>query len=163
MCRLSSLEDLPNELLLQIFSYLNQLPIFQCFLDLNQRWRNLLVRHMSTLRLSSNDNHDDTRRLLEEYLPSIKDFVRSLSIDHQLIGNVFLHQWKFHPLINLCSLELIDHGIDLVEELLRVCQPERLKIVQTPFCQARRVQRTFLPTSLRRLQIDAHVEPACEK
>lgn len=160
MCRLSSLEDLPNELLLQIFSYLNQLQIFQCFLDLNQRWTDLLVRHMSTLRLSMND---DTHRLLEEYLPSIKDFVRSLSIDHQLIDNAFLQHWKFHPLINLCSLELIDHGIDLAEELLRVCQPERLKIVQTPFCQARRVQRSFLPTSLRRLQIDAHVEPACEK
>ena len=163
MCRMSSLEDLPNELLLQIFSYLNQLQIFQCFLHFNQRWTNLLVRHMSTLRLSMNDRHDDTHRLLEEYLPSIKDFVNSLSIDHQLIGDAFLQQWKFHPLINLCSLELIDDGIDLAEELLQVCQPERLKIVQTPFCQVRRVQRSFLPSSLRRLQIDAHVEPACEK
>ena len=160
---MSSIEDLPNELLLQVCSYLNQLELCQCFLALNERWRNLLCRHMSHLSLSMNIKLEERHRLLNEYFPRMKHFVSSVTIDHPAMTRAFLEQCKSQPLVNLSALEFIDHGLEGSEELLRVCQPERLKIVQTSFYHGRELQCSSLPSSLRRLEIDAHVEPAYEK
>ncbi len=47
------LEELPNEIILIIYSYLSKFDLLESFLKLNQRLNNLLSRYLNHINLSS--------------------------------------------------------------------------------------------------------------
>ena len=156
------LEDLPNELLLMIFSYISQLELSQSFLQLNQRFTNLLIPYFRHWNLSSKFEQKKLNRLFINYFPLLNNFVSSLTIDNEHIGREFLEKTKSIPFENFSYLQLIDNAIELTEDFIEKFSPECLKLVQTPFYQENK-RDYFLPKSIKDLSLHFHIEYDTEK
>ena len=81
----SSLESLPNELLLMIIAHLSSPDLLQAFYGLNHRF-NLMVRQ-SARRFTIPEDIPGTR--LDEYTPEIRNAIERLCFDVQLLPQVF--------------------------------------------------------------------------
>jgi len=148
------LEDLPNELFLIIFSYLKKYQLIQSFFQLNKRLNSILFKFVYHINLSSIITKDQ----LDKYL-NIYSFIHSLTIDNYHIGNYFLDKIKFIQLQNLYRIKLIDNGINLQENLLKIFKPDVLTIVITSLNQ----EKKFLLTSVKRLEIEFQIGEYAKK
>lgn len=155
-------EDLPNELILIIFSFLQPSDLFEKFLRLNSRLKNLLVEHFRHVELLKSFDQENFRKFVDEFLPLTNDFVRSLTIDHQIIGNEFLHRTKSIRFDCLENLRLIDDAIDLSDEFLRRFPLEFLRLSSTSFYE-RTKSISLQSKSIKRIQIDLQIEHFIEK
>jgi hypothetical protein len=63
----TKLEDLPTELWLEIFTYMNIRDQFNAFFNLNKRLNQILFSNR--YQISCKDNDDDTQYLLQHVLP----------------------------------------------------------------------------------------------
>lgn len=151
------LEDLPNEVLLIILSYFNKFELSQSFIDLNQRFTHLVTKYLHHIHFSSKYRREDLIQLLVDKIPVIQQFIYSLSIDNQTVGKYFLENSKTIQLENLFSLQLVDQGIDLLDDFSSIYQPEVLTLIQTPFYQQTK-RYSITSTSLKYLQIDVQTE-----
>lgn len=157
-----SFEDLPNELILLIFSYFNRSELFQSFLQLNKRFTSLLVEHFHHLHLSKTFTQEDFQRLMIEYFPVMKDYISSLTIDHPCIGKEFLRRIESVPLNHFFSVHLIDEAIDFHEEFLQRFQPDRVQITSTSFYPTKNPIR-LQSTSIKQIQLDLQIEHSIDK
>ena len=83
-------EDLPNELVLIIFSYLTKFELLESFLKLNQRFNILLLKYIHHINLSSILTKIQLDKYLNNYLPLINNHIYSFTFDNYQIGNIFL-------------------------------------------------------------------------
>jgi len=147
------LEDLPNELILIIFSYLTKFELLESFLKLNIRFNILLSNYIHHLYFSSILTKNQLDKYSQNYFPFINNYIYSLTFDNYQIGNDFLEKTKFIQLENLSRIKLIDNGIDLQEDLLQRFKPDTLNLVITSLNQENKRWK-LLSTSVKRLQIE---------
>lgn len=153
MRRTACLEDLPNELLLIVFTYLSKLHLFQAFLRINGRLNDLLSKYAHHINLSSVFSQLEIEQYCHNVLPQLKDTVYSLTLDSGHIGRSLLETAKCIPLHNLSRIKLIGRGLDLQEDLLRVLRPDVLHLVITSFNETSKLC-PLASTSVQRLKIE---------
>ncbi|KAA0199833.1 hypothetical protein FBUS_10723 [Fasciolopsis buskii] len=121
--RVVSLEDLPNELLLQVFSYLSQYDLLLCISRVNSRWFKLARTPSlwSHVDLCARPLKLPTLRRLSK-LPLIGTHTFSLSI--RFSPEAKLSEKTLTPLLHKCShlkhLEVTDASLNSCAELLAV-------------------------------------------
>lgn len=116
------LEALPNEILLDVFAYLDALDLLQAFHKLNSRFDNLLgLLKQSPLTLHATRRNDDYS-VLEPFAA----FVGTLIIDERALVDL-------HPFVNLRRLKLVEPSREVLAQLLRQDLPylEYLSISST--------------------------------
>lgn len=89
--RVTHLEELPNELFFQIFSYLKSDMIIQTFLNLNQRCQSLILQFARHLVLSS----DIKCNWIKKYMSSIENEVETITLTVKLIASVFSSEYSY--------------------------------------------------------------------
>jgi hypothetical protein len=146
-------DELPNELILMIFSYLTKFELLESFLKLNTRFNCLLSKYIHHINLSSIFTKNEINKFSKDYFSYIKNEIYSLTIDNYQIGKDFLQTTKSIQLENLFRIKLIDHGIDLQQELLKRFNPEVLTVVITSLNQENK-QWELASTSVKRLEIE---------
>lgn len=110
--------DLPNELWLTVFSYLNTVDLFQSFENINQRFNNLLYGNLQNLILPN----DVTNPWLIRILPLITKPIQTLSCDECSLTFIWNHLHYFSQIqsVNLhgndwtMSMKLFDQPLSLV-------------------------------------------------
>lgn len=150
-------DELPNELFLIIFSYLEKSQLIESFFQLNKRLNNLLLKYIYHINLSSILTKNQFNQFLKIY-----SFIYSLNIENYQIGNDFIQKFKFIPLENLYRIKLLDYGIDLYEEILQRFKPEILNIVITSLNQDNKSYQ-FFSTSLKQLEIEFQIGEYAKK
>lgn len=96
-----SIECLPDELWLEIFSYIPYLDLFRCFCGLNERINTIVYSKRIKLKLKSDINYEKFKPLIE----SLSEYIVGLCID-------YYHQdIDISPFNNLLSLHL-SHATD---------------------------------------------------
>ena len=91
-----NIERLPDELWLEIFSYIPYLDLFRCFIGLNQRIQSILNSKRIKLKLKSNLSYQKHRILIE----NLPEYIVGLSI------NYYNQNINLLPFKNLLSLHL---------------------------------------------------------
>ncbi|CAF1143122.1 unnamed protein product [Didymodactylos carnosus] len=77
------LEELPNELLLVIFSYLSSIEIIYSFVNLNNRYSQILSLYSIDLDLSS-INIENLNYYCQKIIPAVGAYVHSLTLNNKL-------------------------------------------------------------------------------
>ena len=122
------LEFLSNELLLELFTFLDTTHLLQAFFGLNYRFNQLLYTHFQDHQLSfqsiSKDNFDI---ICHHYLPFIIDRVRSLHLSNKetsnLPGLLFSRCFTLDRFIHLHSLSLYNiHFLDQLNKITYQCR-----------------------------------------
>ncbi|CAF0844300.1 unnamed protein product [Adineta steineri] len=147
------LEDLPNELILSLFSYLTKFELLKSFLKLNIRFNILLSNYIHHINLSSILTKNQIDKYSKNYFPYINNDIYSLTFDNYEIGKYFLEKIKFIQLENLYKIKLIDNGIDLQDGLFEIFKPNILNLVITSLSQEKKRWK-FSSTSIKQLQIE---------
>ena len=122
------LESLPNELLLDIFRFLNIFQLVDAFCNLNIRFNQLLFSYYQAYHLSFQflSKHDCTR-MCQDYLPMIIHRIISLYLSNEeetpyLTELFFSHDFKLNQFKQLQSLSLCYiYSFDLLNEILLQC------------------------------------------
>ena len=110
--RISVFEDLPNELIYEIFAHLHSHHAFEAFHDLNERFRNLFHSNSSPIQINiSSISYSLFYRYLTQIILPHTDRIQSLRICHHFAADMYLF---LLPVMNHFSrLEiLIIHDID---------------------------------------------------
>jgi len=101
----STLETLPDELLIMIYTYMDPYHVLLAFLQLNERFKRILLNYKQDLR-PSNMHYADVEQL---YLDSFKLFQESVSLltlDDAFAGGMQI-EWFFEPIYpHFCPLHI---------------------------------------------------------
>jgi hypothetical protein len=94
--------DLPNELWLIVFSYLDIVDLFQAFYNLNQRFNNLIYKSARHVSLPD----EITSTWLEHHMPNLENRIKVINLHEKSLEYVFGNTWSFSnlQLINLRGL-----------------------------------------------------------
>ncbi|CAF1416918.1 unnamed protein product [Adineta ricciae] len=121
----SVFEQLSNEILYEIFEYLDHYHAFQCFYDLNQRFRNLFYSKLPiNTHLRSISKAEFHYYLTHTIIPDA-DRIQSLQISHPFVVELFLSlscvMTKFTRLskvdIHMISVDSIEQIIDCLSSM----------------------------------------------
>jgi hypothetical protein len=123
-----SLENLPDELLVQVLSYLNIVDIYQTFHGLNQRFNKLIDECARHVVLPSNVKNT----WLDQYTPQISDKITTICLYSHRLKKVFNNQWSF-PNLRLINLQGNTWNLSLTikEKPLRVILMSVLQFLQS--------------------------------
>lgn len=122
------LEVLANELLLELFEYLNAVHLFHGFYGLNSRFQNLISTHCQTFKINFREipiNKLD--EFCQQYLPLIIDRIKSLHLFNNietlnLLKIVLTSNFSPDQFIHLQSLSLYEiHFIDKITHIIDRC------------------------------------------
>jgi hypothetical protein len=131
----STLESLPNELLLIIFSYLSSFDLFQAFLDL----KNARIKHLLTSIRHSLDVSSMHYNRLRQFLSSNNDHINRFTA---LIDTVVLHN-------SSACLMLVDHWKKTLKdtELFNTLSPsiKQIFILNANYYEYHFVQPVLIP------------------
>jgi hypothetical protein len=97
---MSNLTDLPNELWLIVFSYLDIVGLFQAFYNLNQRFNNLIYKSARHVSLPD----EITSAWLEHHIPNLENRIKVISLHEKSLEYVFGNTWSF-PNLQLINLQ----------------------------------------------------------
>ena len=116
----TTLESLANELLLDIFDYLDVVPLFQAFQGLNSRLNTLIFDRVPAYHLDDQfTSKCDFDIIFQEYLSSIVDRVVSLRLsnaDQQIVEDFPLRQFVGLKSLSSCRIR----SVETVNEILAV-------------------------------------------
>jgi hypothetical protein len=105
---MSNLTNLPNELLLIVFSYLDTFDLFRAFDNLNQRFDELVYTSVQHVLLPNEINND----WIQQYLPNLEKRIKILCIHEQSLRNIFTNKWSFSSL-RLINIQGSDWNLSL--------------------------------------------------
>ena len=94
------LTELPNELWLTVFSYLNTVDIFRAFHEFDERFYELVYEYARQVTLPV----DITSDWLEEYMPDLENRIKIMCLDVKSLQDVFGNRWSF-PNLRLINLQ----------------------------------------------------------
>ncbi|CAF0741234.1 unnamed protein product [Adineta ricciae] len=87
-------EDMPNELCLKIFSYLNTPDLFRSFSNLNIRFDGLLYTSTEQVQLPENTQFP----WLVQLIPQIESNIQKIFLSEKYLRFIFQKQWSFSKL-----------------------------------------------------------------
>lgn len=130
------LEVLANELLLDLFEFLNTGELIRTFAGLNARFSQLLAYHLCLQRVDFRSlPEDDFDLVFQRFLPSAIDRIQSLRLSNEETPNLaelfFTRGFTFDRFVHLQSLTLHKiHSLDVLIEITGQCKSLiRLSIV----------------------------------
>ncbi|CAF3182681.1 unnamed protein product [Rotaria socialis] len=109
-----NLESFSNELLLDLFEYVPPVSLLRAFYNLNVRFNNLILIHFQSFNLNCRSvSQRDFNLICQEYLPSIADYIVSLSLSNgddtpEQIELFLQHGLTLYQFIHLKSLSICD-------------------------------------------------------
>jgi hypothetical protein len=95
-----NLAELPNELWLIVFSYLDIVDLFRAFHNLNQRFNNLVYNSARHISLPD----EVTGAWLEQHIPDLENRIHIICLHEKSLQYVFGNRWSF-PNLRLINLQ----------------------------------------------------------
>lgn len=143
-------ELLPNELLLELFEFINGVYLFRAFYGLNTRLDNLILLHCRTFQFNFDHvSKEDFYIICQQYLPSITDRVISIEISNDFetpkLPELFLSyapaldQFRHLKSLTLSSIDSLQILIQITDHLIRLPNLTDFNMINCQFDEVSRV------------------------
>ncbi|CAF1351080.1 unnamed protein product [Adineta ricciae] len=144
----TNFERLPNEIILNVFDYIDSIHLLQCFYGLNNRFKNLLYQQFLNYDLNlKNLTHHHVNMICKQHLPFIVDRIISLQllISHQTLGQFQMFLSYANQLTRLQSLSITSfRPCYTLMGILDKCQLlSNLTYLQVHFYETHQIEQSF--------------------